>query len=61
MNRRQANRTAKIIFVHYGLEADVDWSETCSFYSIIQTEADEALVHDYFVRCADRVQDWLGV
>ena len=61
MNRRQANRVAKIIYVHYGLQADVDWSETCEYYPIIKTEADEALVYDYYVRCCQRVQEWLGV
>ncbi len=61
MNRREANRCAKIIFIEYGLQADVDWSKTCQQYLMIRTESDEALVHDYFVRCADRVHDWLSV
>ncbi len=57
MNRYEANRKAKEIFVSYGLQADVDWHETCELSDV--DEADEELVHDYFVRCADRVQDWL--
>ncbi len=59
MNRRKANRIAKEIFMGYGWQADVDWEETCGMHDI--DEADEALVHDYFVRCADRVSDWLNV
>ena len=59
MNRREANRTAKQIFMSYGWQADVDWEETCEGHDI--DEKDMAIVHDYFVRCADRVQDWLGV
>ena len=41
----------------YGWQADVDWSETCEMHDI--DDDDEELVHDYFVRCADRVSDWL--
>jgi len=59
VNRRDANRIAKQIFISYGSQADVDWEETCEIHDI--DEKDMALVHDYFVRCADRVQDWLGV
>ena len=58
MNRRQANRMAKSIFMSYGWQADVDWDETCDLRDIDDDDRD--LVHDYFVRCADRVQDWLG-
>jgi len=57
MNRYEANRIAKRLFMLYGWQADVDWQETCGMHDI--DEADEELVHDYFVRCADRVSDWL--
>lgn len=59
MNRREANRIAKSIFMSCGWQADVDWDETCDLHDI--DEAHRALVHDYFVRCADRVSDWLNV
>lgn len=58
MKRNEANRIAKDIFVSYGLQADVDWSETCGYYNL--DEEEEELVRDYFLRCADRVQRWLN-
>jgi len=60
MNRSDANRLAKRIFMSYGRQADVDWEETCGFYDEIENEADEELVHYYFMRCIDRVSDWLN-
>lgn len=50
---------AKDLFISYGWQADVDWDGTCDLHDI--DEAHRALVHDYFVRCADRVQDYLRV
>jgi len=57
VNRYEANRIGKQIFMSYGWQADVDWGETCDLHEI--DEADQKLVYDYFVRCADRVSDWL--
>ena len=59
MNRREANRIAKSLFMSYGWQAGHDWDDTCDVHRI--DEADKDLVHDYFVRCADRVSDWLNV
>ena len=57
MNRYEANRKAKQIFMSYGWQADTDWSEIEALHDL-DDDASE-LVHDYFVRCADRVSDWL--
>ena len=59
MNRREANRIAKQIFMSYGWQANVDWEETCDLHNI--DDDDREKVHDYFERCADRVSDWLNV
>jgi len=59
MNRRDANRIAKQIFMAYGWQADAHWEETCESQDI--DEKDMAIVRDYFVRCADRVSDWLNI
>jgi len=57
MNRREANRLAKEIFMSYGWQADVDWSEQEGLNGLNEDES--ALVYDYYKRCADRVAEWL--
>jgi len=57
MNRREANRLAKQIFMSYGWQADSYWSEAEEQYDL--NDDDSALVYDYYKRCADRVAEWL--
>ena len=57
MNRREANRLAKDIFMSYGWQADADWSEQEASYDL--NDDDSTLVYDYYKRCADRVAEWL--
>ena len=57
MNRREANRLAKEIFMSNGWQADADWSEQDAYHDL--NEDDSALVYDYYKRCADRVAEWL--
>jgi len=57
MNRRQANREAKNIFMAYGNATDfADLQELNDW-----TDQETDLVQDYHRRCADRVADWLNV
>lgn len=61
MNRRDANRIAKQIFIDYGTTF---WAfeETALTAHGIETGTKEAeLVADYFQRTVDRVSDWLNV
>ncbi len=57
MNRREANRLAKDIFMSYGWQANSDWSEQETFHDL--NDDDSALVYDYYKRCVDRVSEWL--
>lgn len=57
MNRREANRLAKQIFMSYGWQADADWSEQKEYNDLNEDDSD--LVYDYYKRCGDRVSDWL--
>jgi hypothetical protein len=61
MNRRDANRIAKQIFIDYGTTF---WAfeETALAAHGIEPDTKEAkLVTDYFERTLDRVSDWLNV
>jgi len=57
MNRREANRLAKNIFMSYGRQADAAWFEQEEYHDL--NDDDSALVYDYYERCCDRVSDWL--
>ena len=57
MNRREANRLAKEIFMSYGWQADAAWFDQVGYHDL--NEDDSALVYDYYKRCCDRVYDWL--
>lgn len=59
MNKRDANRLAKKIFMSYGWQADADWSEAEEYYEL--NDDDSALVYAYYQRCADRVHDFLNL
>jgi len=59
MNRYEANRLAKQIFMAYGLHAGHEdvWAEIENQFEL--GNAESKLVHDYYKRCANRVSDWL--
>lgn len=57
MNRYEANRIAKEIFMSYGRQADADWSEQEALHDLDDDTSE--LVYDYYRRCIDRVRDWL--
>lgn len=57
MNRREANRLAKEIFMSYGWQADAAWFEQEGYHDL--NDDDSALVYDYYKRCCDRVAEWL--
>jgi hypothetical protein len=57
MNRREANRLAKQIFMSYGWQALDDFEDFQARHEWTDEEMD--LVYDYYKRCADRVYEWL--
>ena len=57
MNRYEANRQAKNIFLSFGWSASDDFDDLQALYDWTDEETD--LVLDYYKRCGDRVQDWL--
>ena len=59
MNRYEANRLAKEIFMSHGWQADAAWFEEYLEEYHDLNEDDSALVYDYYKRCCDRVSDWL--
>lgn len=59
MNKYEANRQAKSIFMSYGDSAWNEFEDLQSIYGWTDEETD--LVTHYYQRCSDRVQQWLGV
>ena len=59
MGRREASRQAKSIFMAYGWSAMDDFEDIQARNEWTDEETD--LVHDYYVRVCDRVQEWLGL
>ena len=57
MNRYEANRAAKSIFLNFGWSALDDFDDIQASNEWTDEETD--LVLDYYKRCGDRVHDWL--
>ena len=61
MNRREANRIAKQIFINYGTTFWAFEETALEEHNIKPQTKDAELVSDYFQRTVDRVSDWLNV
>ena len=61
MNRREANRIAKEIFVSYGTTYWAFQETALAEHGIEEYSKEANLVNDYFQRTVDRVSDWLNV
>jgi hypothetical protein len=59
MNRREANRHAKQIFMDYGKSGRRMFNDVQRRHG--WTNKETALVQDYYCRCANRVEEWLDV
>lgn len=59
MNRYEANRIAKQIFVEYGNTFWAFEETALAEHDIEQGSAEAELVVDYFQRTVNRVSDWL--
>lgn len=61
MNRRDANRIAKQIFVSYGTTYWAFQETALADHGIEEHSKEAELVDDYFQRTVDRVSDWLNI